>query len=80
MELDGLEPAFLIQKGLTLRFVFAYSDAEFRDSLAMICENPDRLAPLVTAQVDLEGINGAFDALTGGRAIKALVRPTAIGL
>lgn len=79
MELDGLEPAFLIQKGLTLRFVFAYSDAEFADAFAMIRANPDRLAPLVTTRVDLAGIDGAFAALTGGTgAIKALVKPTGL--
>ncbi|MEO0031519.1 MAG: hypothetical protein RIS94_1277 [Pseudomonadota bacterium] len=76
MELDGLEPAFLIQKSISLRFVFAYSDAEFREAFAMICADPQRLAPLVTTRVDLAGINDAFAALTGGGgAIKALVRP-----
>jgi threonine dehydrogenase-like Zn-dependent dehydrogenase len=76
MELDGLEPAFLIQKGLSLRFVFAYSDAEFREAFTMICADPERLAPLVTTRVDLSGINDAFAALTGGGgAIKALVSP-----
>lgn len=76
MELDGLEPAFLIQKGLTLRFVFAYSNDEFADAFRMIVDQPDRLAPLVTTRVDLNGIDGAFAALTGGTgAIKALVKP-----
>ncbi len=76
MELDGLEPAFLIQKGITLKFVFAYSGKEFADAFRMIVDNPDRLAPLVTTRVDLAGIDGAFAALTGGTsAIKALVKP-----
>ncbi len=76
MELDGLEPAFLIQKGLTLRFVFAYSNDEFADAFRMIVDNPERLAPLVTTRVDLGGIDNAFAALTGGSgAIKALVMP-----
>jgi threonine dehydrogenase-like Zn-dependent dehydrogenase len=76
MEQDGLEPAFLIQKGLTLRFVFAYSDAEFAEAFRMICADPDRLAPLITTRVDLPDINHAFAALTGGGgAVKALVRP-----
>lgn len=80
MELDGLEPAFLIQKGITLKFVFAYSGEEFADSFRMILDNPDRLAPLVTTQVDLSGIGVAFDALTGGTgAIKALVKPGLLG-
>lgn len=75
MEMDRMEPAFLIQKGLTLHFVFAYSGAEFQEAFAMIRADPDRLAPLVTTHVDLDGINDAFFALTGGGAIKALVRP-----
>lgn len=76
MELDGLEPAFLIQKGITLKFVFAYSGEEFADAFRMILANPDRLAPLVTTRVGLSGIGSAFDALTGGTgAIKALVKP-----
>lgn len=76
MELDGLEPAFLIQKGLTLRFVFAYSNDEFADAFRMIVDNPERLAPLVTTRVDLGGIDNAFAALTDGSgAIKALVMP-----
>lgn len=77
MEIDGLEPALMIQKGLIVRFVFAYSDAEFREAFRMICADPERLAPLVTTRVDLAGIDGAFAALTGGGgAVKALVLPT----
>ena len=77
MELDKLEPAFLIQKGLSLRFVFAYSNAEFREAFDMICADPGRLAPLVTTRVDFSGINDAFASLTaGGGAIKALVSPS----
>lgn len=80
MELDGLEPAFLIQKGLTLRFVFAYSNDEFADAFSMIVDNPERLAPLVTTRVDLGGIDTAFAALKGGSgAIKALVMPGGAG-
>lgn len=76
MEPDTFEPSFLIQKSLTLQFIYAYSDADFRESFAMIAANPDRLAPLVTTRVDLAGINDGFAALTAGQgAIKALVRP-----
>lgn len=80
MELDGLEPAFLIQKGITLKFVFAYSNEDFDNAFRMIVANPERLAPLVTTRVDLAGINSAFSALTGGTgAIKALVKPGLAG-
>ncbi|MFD2579184.1 zinc-binding dehydrogenase [Novosphingobium colocasiae] len=78
METDGIEPAFLLQKSLTLRFVFAYADAEFREAFRMICADPGRLAPMITTRVSLAGINDAFfSALTGGGgAVKALVYPT----
>jgi threonine dehydrogenase-like Zn-dependent dehydrogenase len=75
MELDRLEPAFLIQKGLTLRFVFAYSDAEFGDALAMLARDPDALAPMITTRVGLDGIDAAFTALGQASAIKTLVLP-----
>ncbi|WP_374414414.1 zinc-binding dehydrogenase [Novosphingobium colocasiae] len=77
METDRIEPAFLLQKSLTLRFVFAYTDAEFREAFRMICADPGRLAPMITTRVKLDGINDAFSALTGGGgAVKALVYPT----
>lgn len=66
METDPIEPAFLLQKSLTLRFVFAYSPAEFGEAFAMIIANPDRLAPMVTGTVGLTELDSAFAALTGG--------------
>jgi threonine dehydrogenase-like Zn-dependent dehydrogenase len=78
METDAIEPAFLLQKGLTLRFVFAYSPAEFSDAFAMIVADPDRLAPMVTGHVGLTQIDDAFAALTSGDAsqVKILVSPS----
>ncbi|HUD94534.1 zinc-binding dehydrogenase, partial [Sphingobium sp.] len=66
METDAIEPAFLLQKSLTLRFVFAYSPPEFGEAFAMIADNPDRLAPMVTGMVGLTELDTAFAALTGG--------------
>lgn len=78
METDAIEPAFLLQKGLTLRFVFAYTPAEFQQAFAMIADDPARLAPMVTGTVDLAGIDGAFAALTAndGSQVKLLVKPS----
>ncbi|UVO51980.1 zinc-binding dehydrogenase [Sphingomonas sp. SUN019] len=76
MESDAIEPAFLIQKGLRLQFVFAYDAAEFADAFAMICADPDALAPMVTGQTRLSGVNDAFDTLIGGGAIKLMVTPS----
>jgi threonine dehydrogenase-like Zn-dependent dehydrogenase len=76
MEVDKVEPAFLIQKGLNLKFVFAYTGAEFAQSFMMIRANPDRLQMMVTGETGLSGVNDAFDQLgNGGAAVKLLVRP-----
>ncbi|HZU64296.1 MAG TPA: zinc-binding dehydrogenase [Novosphingobium sp.] len=72
---DRIEPAFLLQKGLCLHFVFAYAPAEFAEALAMIARAPDRLLPLVSGQVGLGDLDSAFDALAGGGVVKLLVRP-----
>lgn len=77
METDAIEPAFLLQKALQLRFVFAYSPADFADAFAMVCADPARLAPLVTGHVPLAGVDEAFAALTaGGSDVKLLVTPS----
>lgn len=77
METDPIEPAFLLQKSLQLRFVFAYTPQDFADAFAMICANPDTLAPMVTGHVELSGIEAAFASLTSaGMDVKLLVNPT----
>ena len=75
MDHDAIEPAFLIQKSLNLKFVFAYNSAEFTDAFRMILDNPDRLSPLITGQTGFSGVNAAFDALGGAGGIKIMVRP-----
>lgn len=73
---DLIEPAFLLQKGLRLQFVFAYSPPEFAEAFAMICENPDALAPLVTGQTGLADVDQAFAALAAGDgSVKVMVKP-----
>ncbi len=73
---DIIEPAFLVQKGICLQFVFAYSPAEFADALAMIAANPDALAPMITRQVGFDGLDEAFAGLIAGSGdVKVLVRP-----
>jgi threonine dehydrogenase-like Zn-dependent dehydrogenase len=73
---DMIEPAFLLQKGIGLQFVFAYSAKEFADAFDMICRNPAALAPMISRSVGLGGLDEAFDALSGGKGdIKILVRP-----
>lgn len=77
MESDAIEPAFFLQKALQLRFIFAYSPADFAAAFAMIAANPDSLAPMVTGSVGLADVDRAFAALSGGGAdIKLMVTPT----
>ena len=73
---DVIEPAFLLQKGLCLQFVFAYAPQEFAEAFAMICKNPNALAPMITRTVGLGDVDDAFAGLIEGRGdIKVLVRP-----
>lgn len=77
MEPDAIEPAFLLQKSLQLRFVFAYTPADFDDAFAMICADPQRMAPMVTGSVPMTEVDRAFDALTaGGADVKVMVTPS----
>lgn len=77
METDPIEPAFLLQKSLQLRFVFAYSPGDFANAFEMICRAPDSLAAMVTGHVPLAEIDEAFASLTaGGSDIKLLIAPT----
>lgn len=77
METDPIEPAYILQKSLQLRFVFAYSADDFAAAFAMVCQAPDALAPLITGQVPLTGVDAAFASLSGGGSdVKLLVAPT----
>jgi threonine dehydrogenase-like Zn-dependent dehydrogenase len=76
MEPDEIQPAFLLQKGLTVKYVFAYDATEFVDALEMIKQAPERLEPMVTKVDGFAGVSDAFDALvTGGENIKILIQP-----
>ncbi|MBB5685870.1 zinc-binding dehydrogenase [Sphingobium boeckii] len=77
METDAIEPAFLLQKGLRVQFVFAYTPTDFADAFAMICADPARMAPMVTGHVGFAGVERAFGALSaGGSDVKLMVSPT----
>jgi threonine dehydrogenase-like Zn-dependent dehydrogenase len=76
MNPDTIEPGYMIQKELSMRFVFAYSAPEFVQATQMLEKNPDAFAPLITGHGTLEGITDAFDALErGGSQAKVLIRP-----
>jgi threonine dehydrogenase-like Zn-dependent dehydrogenase len=60
---DRFHPAMAINKEIDLRFVVAYTPLEFRDTLHMLAEGEVDPRLLVTGEVGLEGVEGAFAAL-----------------
>jgi threonine dehydrogenase-like Zn-dependent dehydrogenase len=63
MERDTITPFFGIGKELDLRFCLGYDPMEFNESLRSIAEGAIDVAPMITGEVGLDGVPGAFDAL-----------------
>jgi threonine dehydrogenase-like Zn-dependent dehydrogenase len=63
MEADSINPFFGIAKELNIQFALGYDPMEFAASLRSIAEGQIDVAPMVTAEVDLDGVPGAFEAL-----------------
>jgi threonine dehydrogenase-like Zn-dependent dehydrogenase len=63
MEDDTVTPFFGITKELNVQFVFGYDPMEFATCLRSIAEGTVDVAPMVTAEVGLDGVGWAFDAL-----------------
>jgi threonine dehydrogenase-like Zn-dependent dehydrogenase len=61
---DRFTPAMAINKHIDLRFALGYSPLEFRDALHMLAEGKVEPPSLVTGTVGLEGVEGAFAALS----------------
>lgn len=75
METDAVEPGFMVQKELQLKFSFAYDQPQFAEAATMIAAHPDWFAPIVTGHVSLEDAESAFDLLEkGGAHAKVLIR------
>lgn len=75
MEQDAIDPALMVNKELSFRFVFAYTGDEFAESTRMIAANPDALALMVTGHAPLDDVTSAFDTLErGGAHAKVLVQ------
>ena len=76
MERDGIRPFFGIAKELTVQFAFAYAPDEFATSLRSIAEGEIDVAPMITGEVGLDGLPGAFrDLGVPERHCKILVVP-----
>ena len=63
MERDTITPFFAISKELDLSFCLGYDPMEFNESLRCIAEGEIDVAPMITGEVGLDGVNGAFEAL-----------------
>jgi threonine dehydrogenase-like Zn-dependent dehydrogenase len=63
MQPDPILPLFGIAKEINVQFVNAYDAAEFAESLRAIAEGEIDVAPLITGEVGLDGVGGAFDDL-----------------
>jgi threonine dehydrogenase-like Zn-dependent dehydrogenase len=63
MERDTITPFFGIGKELDLRFCLGYDPMEFNESLRCIAEGEIDVAPMITGEVGLDGVPGAFEAL-----------------
>ena len=76
MERDTITPFFGISLELTVQFVLGYDPAEFVESLRSIAEGDIDVAPMITGEVGLDGVPGAFEALGNPEAhCKILVVP-----
>jgi threonine dehydrogenase-like Zn-dependent dehydrogenase len=76
MEHDRINPFFGIAKELNIQFCLGYDPMEFAGTLRSIAEGELDVAPLITGEVDLDGVAGAFEALGNPDAhCKILVVP-----
>ena len=79
MEEDRFMPVIGINKQLTIKFVMAYTRAEFEETLAAFSSGAIDTAPLVTRTVDLGELPAQFERMTRGDQLdcKVIVRDTA---
>ncbi len=76
MQPDTVHPFFASAKQLSLHFVFGYDPAEFAESLRAIAEGDIDVTPMITGEVGLDGVAGAFvDLSDPERHCKILVTP-----
>jgi 2-desacetyl-2-hydroxyethyl bacteriochlorophyllide A dehydrogenase len=76
MQADTFHPYFAIAKQINVQFVLAYDPTEFTDCLRAIAEGEVDVAPMITAEVGLDGVGEAFDDLAHPDAhCKILVTP-----
>lgn len=73
---DTIRPMIGVAKELNVQFVLGYDPEQFGRTLRMIAEGELEVAPIITGEVDLEGVPGAFEELADPEAqAKVLVVP-----
>lgn len=76
MGTDRITPFWAISKELDIQFVLAYGPQEFNDTLRHIAEGQIGVEPLITGEIPLDGVPGAFrDLAEPERHCKILVTP-----
>jgi threonine dehydrogenase-like Zn-dependent dehydrogenase len=76
MEHDTINPFFGISKELNVQFALGYDPMEFGECLRAIAEGDLDVTPMITGEVPLDGVAGAFEALANPDAhCKILVVP-----
>lgn len=63
MEADRINPFFGISKEINMQFVLGYDPMEFAGTLRSIAEGELDVVPMITGEVGLDGVAGAFEAL-----------------
>ena len=63
MEHDRINPFFGIAKELSIQFCLGYDPMEFAGTLRSIAEGELDVSPIITGEVGLDGVAGAFEAL-----------------
>jgi threonine dehydrogenase-like Zn-dependent dehydrogenase len=81
MQPDSITPFFGIAKEMRIGFALGYDPMEFAQSLRSIADGDIDVAPMITGEVDLDGVAGAFDALADPEVhAKILIDPkSAVG-
>jgi 2-desacetyl-2-hydroxyethyl bacteriochlorophyllide A dehydrogenase len=63
MEPDTIRPLVAVSKEIALHFVLGYDPMEFRRTLDYIASGEIDVEPLITGEVGISGVPGAFEAL-----------------
>jgi threonine dehydrogenase-like Zn-dependent dehydrogenase len=76
MQKDAITPFWAIGKELSLTFCFGYDPMEFAATLRSIAEGEVDVSPMITGEVGIDGVPGAFAELASpDRHCKILVTP-----